>query len=135
MSILRLLNWDVNFFKRFAIGYRTTQLIASAAPLASSVLVEELLVRAHALVDVQARIRAGSGANLMIMDNPRHDPTPFREARTLQRPPFQSSSYHSGRAMVFTLDGSQASYQAVAELKAEGVLPAQTLVPTQQVLE
>jgi transposase-like protein len=27
-----------------------------------------------------------------------------------------------------TLDGSQASHQAVAELKAEGVLPAQTLV-------
>jgi hypothetical protein len=25
----------------------------------------------------------------MIMDNPRHDPTPFREARTIQRPPFQ----------------------------------------------
>jgi hypothetical protein len=29
-----------------------------------------------------------------------------------------------------TLDGSQASHQAVAELKAEGVLPAQTLVRT-----
>src|SRR5215813_10405240 len=34
------------------------------------------------------------------MDNRRHDSTPFREARTLQRPSFQSSSYHSGRAMV-----------------------------------
>src|SRR5262245_4023248 len=34
------------------------------------------------------------------MDNPRHDPTLFREARTLQRPSFQPSSYHSGRAMV-----------------------------------
>src|SRR5262249_60922583 len=42
----------------------------------------------------------GSGANLIIMDNPRHDPTLFREARTLQRPSFQSSSYHSGRALV-----------------------------------
>src|SRR5262245_13741492 len=42
----------------------------------------------------------GSGANLIIMDNPRHDPTLFREARTLQRPSFQPSSYHSGRAMV-----------------------------------
>src|SRR5215831_18083961 len=42
----------------------------------------------------------GSGANLIIMDNPRHDPTLFREARTLQRLSFQSSSYHSGRAMV-----------------------------------
>src|SRR5262245_13833725 len=42
----------------------------------------------------------GSGANLVIMDNHWHDPTLFREARTLQRPPFQPSSYHSGRAMV-----------------------------------
>jgi AAA-like domain/WD domain, G-beta repeat len=42
----------------------------------------------------------GSGANLIIMDNRRHDPTPFREARNLQRPSFQSSSYHSGRAVV-----------------------------------
>src|SRR5215510_4310525 len=42
----------------------------------------------------------GSGANLIIMDNPRHDPTLFREARTLQRPSFQPSSYHSGCAMV-----------------------------------
>jgi hypothetical protein len=45
-------------------------------------------------------LRYGSGANLIIMDNPRHDPTLFREARTLQRPSFQSSSYHSGHAMV-----------------------------------
>src|SRR4029434_5761456 len=29
-----------------------------------------------------------------------------------------------------TLDGSQASHQAVAELKSEGILPAQTLVRT-----
>src|SRR5215831_26844 len=42
----------------------------------------------------------GSGANLMIVDNPQHDPTLFREARTLQRPSFQPSSYHSGCAMV-----------------------------------
>src|SRR5262245_58166011 len=42
----------------------------------------------------------GSGANLIIMDNPRHDPTLFREARTLQRPSFQPSSYYSGRTMV-----------------------------------
>src|SRR5262245_33729280 len=33
-----------------------------------------------------------------------------------------------------TLDGSQASHQAVAELKAEGVLPAQTLVRTNRYL-
>ena len=33
-----------------------------------------------------------------------------------------------------TLDGSQASHQAVAELKAEGVLPAQTLVRTRKYL-
>src|SRR5262249_5477862 len=33
-----------------------------------------------------------------------------------------------------TLDGSQASHQAVAELKAEGVLPAQTLVRTSKYL-
>jgi transposase-like protein len=33
-----------------------------------------------------------------------------------------------------TLDGSQASHQAVAELKAEGVLPAQTLVRTNKYL-
>jgi hypothetical protein len=33
----------------------------------------------------------GSGANLIIMDNPRHDPLSFREARTLQRPSFQPS--------------------------------------------
>jgi transposase-like protein len=33
-----------------------------------------------------------------------------------------------------TLDGSQASHQAVAELKAEGVLPAQTLVWTNKYL-
>jgi transposase-like protein len=33
-----------------------------------------------------------------------------------------------------TLDGSQASLQAVAELKAEGVLPAQTLVLTSKYL-
>ena len=33
-----------------------------------------------------------------------------------------------------TLDGSQASLQAVAELKAEGVLPAQTLVRTNKYL-
>src|SRR5262245_27787127 len=45
----------------------------------------------------------GSGANLIIMDNPRHDPTLFREARTLQRPSFQPSSYNSGRAMVYRL--------------------------------
>src|SRR6266511_6408928 len=43
---------------------------------------------------------AGSGANLIIMDNRRHDPTPILEARTLQRPPFQSSPDHSGRTMV-----------------------------------
>src|SRR5215475_9079510 len=42
----------------------------------------------------------GSGANLIIMDNLGHDPTLFREARTIQRPSFQSSSYHSGCAMV-----------------------------------
>jgi hypothetical protein len=35
---------------------------------------------------------SGSGANLIIMDNPRHDSTLFREARTLQRPSFQPSS-------------------------------------------
>src|SRR5882762_4378273 len=40
------------------------------------------------------------------MDNRRHDPTPFR----------------------------QASHQAVAELKAKGVLPAQTLVRTNKYL-
>jgi transposase-like protein len=34
-----------------------------------------------------------------------------------------------------TLDGSRASHQAVAELKAEGVLPAQTLVRTNKYLE
>src|SRR5262249_32820451 len=106
------------------------------------------------------------------MDNLGHDPTLFREARTLQRPSFQSSSYHSCRAMVChlqaelsrrvrsdggarrhrrtyhrfamgprlrsrlreTLDGSQASHQAVAELKAEGVLSAQTLVRTNKYL-
>ena len=34
---------------------------------------------------------SGSGANLMIVDNPQHDPTLFREARTLQRPSFQAS--------------------------------------------
>jgi transposase-like protein len=33
-----------------------------------------------------------------------------------------------------TLDGSQASHPAVVELKAEGVLPAQTLVRTSQYL-
>jgi transposase-like protein len=33
-----------------------------------------------------------------------------------------------------TLDGSQASHQAVAELKTEGVLPAQTLVRTSKYL-
>ena len=33
-----------------------------------------------------------------------------------------------------TLDGSQASHQAVAELKAEGVLPVQTLVRTNKYL-
>jgi len=33
-----------------------------------------------------------------------------------------------------TLDGSRASHQAVAELKAEGVLPAQTLVRTSKYL-
>jgi transposase-like protein len=33
-----------------------------------------------------------------------------------------------------TLDGSQASHQAVAELKVEGVLPAQTLVRTNKYL-
>src|SRR5262249_49368708 len=33
-----------------------------------------------------------------------------------------------------TLDGSHASHQAVAELKAEGVLPAQTLVRTSKYL-
>jgi transposase, IS6 family len=33
-----------------------------------------------------------------------------------------------------TLDGGQASHQAVAELKAEGVLPAQTLVRTSKYL-
>src|SRR5262249_30482856 len=33
-----------------------------------------------------------------------------------------------------TLDGSQASHQAVAELKAEGALPAQTLVRTSKYL-
>jgi putative transposase len=33
-----------------------------------------------------------------------------------------------------TLDGGQASHQAVAELKAEGVLPAQTLVRTNKYL-
>jgi len=33
-----------------------------------------------------------------------------------------------------TLDGSQASHQACAELKAEGVLPAQTLVRTSKYL-
>src|SRR5215468_3605435 len=44
--------------------------------------------------------RGGSGANLVIMDNPWHDPTLFRQARTLQRPSFQPYSYHSGRAMV-----------------------------------
>src|SRR5262249_27309284 len=33
-----------------------------------------------------------------------------------------------------TLDGSQASHQAVAELKAEGVLPAQTLVRSNKYL-
>jgi transposase-like protein len=33
-----------------------------------------------------------------------------------------------------TLDGSRASHQAVAELKAEGVLPAQTLVRTNKYL-
>jgi transposase-like protein len=33
-----------------------------------------------------------------------------------------------------TLDGSQASHKAVAELKAEGVLPAQTLVRTNKYL-
>src|SRR5262249_14602141 len=42
----------------------------------------------------------GSGANLIIMDNRRHDPTLLQEARTLQRPSFQSSSYHSGRTVV-----------------------------------
>jgi hypothetical protein len=46
------------------------------------------------------RRRRGSGANLIIMDNPRHDPNLFRKARTLQSPSFQSSSYHSGRSMV-----------------------------------
>src|SRR5262245_11405927 len=44
--------------------------------------------------------RWGSGANLIIMDNRGHDPTLFREARTLQRPSFQSSPDHSGRAVV-----------------------------------
>src|SRR5262245_56818917 len=33
-----------------------------------------------------------------------------------------------------TLDGSRASHQAVAELKAEGVLPAQTVVRTNKYL-
>jgi transposase-like protein len=33
-----------------------------------------------------------------------------------------------------TLDGSRASHQAVAELKAEVVLPAQTLVRTKKYL-
>jgi transposase-like protein len=33
-----------------------------------------------------------------------------------------------------TLDGSRVSHQAVAELKAEGVLPAQTLVRTSKYL-
>jgi transposase-like protein len=33
-----------------------------------------------------------------------------------------------------TLDGSRASHQAVAELKAEGVLPTQTLVRTNKYL-
>jgi transposase-like protein len=33
-----------------------------------------------------------------------------------------------------TLDGSQASHQAIAELKAEGILPAQTLVRTNKYL-
>ena len=49
----------------------------------------------------------GSGANLIIMDNRGHNPSLFREARTLQRPSFQSSSYHSGRAMVCHLLATQ----------------------------
>src|SRR5215510_2908819 len=56
-----------------------------------------------ALICVQPMTLTGSGANLIIMDDPRHDPTLFREARTLQWPSFQPSSYHSGRAMVYHL--------------------------------
>jgi len=39
-----------------------------------------------------------------------------------------------GHPEKITLDGSQASHQAVVELKAEGVLPAQTLVRTSKYL-
>ena len=37
-------------------------------------------------VDAHYNRAKGSGANLIIMDNRRHDPSLFREARTLQRP-------------------------------------------------
>jgi hypothetical protein len=44
-------------------------------------------------------------------------------------------TYHRNEAPEkITLDGSRASHQAVAELKAEGVLPAQTLVLTNKYL-
>jgi len=39
------------------------------------------------------RAALGSGANLVIMDNRRHGPTPLRETHALQRPPFQPSSF------------------------------------------
>ena len=78
------------------------------------------------------------------MDNPRHDPTLFREARALQL----SKNRDQSAAICFfkkaignhdvpekiTLDVSRAPHQLVAELKAEGVLPAQTLVRTNKYL-
>ena len=50
------------------------------------------------------------------------------------RPAFNKAIGNNEAPEKITLDGSRASHQAVAELKAEGVLPAQTLVRTNKYL-
>src|SRR5215813_548945 len=66
----------------------------------ANILPENFCFSTYTEEDARGMTKKGSGANLMIIDNRRHDQTLFRETRTLQRPSFQSSSYHSGRAMV-----------------------------------
>src|SRR5262245_49757073 len=82
---------------------RVSKGLASKAPSRPKINQPSPLVVSPGAAAIYLMTMTGSGANLIIIDNRRHDPTLLREARTLQRPSFQSSSYHSGSAMVCQL--------------------------------
>jgi transposase-like protein len=74
----------------------------------------------HLQVELSRRVRSDGGAR-------RHGRTYIRF--------FKKAIGNNEVPEKITLDGSRASHQAVAELKAEGILPALTLVRASKYLE